>query len=169
MEKSEIKTMMKETLQEEIVPVFVNMLRASEDRIDATNKMIHTLAEASDKYTVMYRTHIASVVESRNVSQKNESELIKANIDLTHLIQSQKEEYLHMLASYREELHSAKAKIEAKDATIEDLRKRCDRLQEKYDKLHETYDKLLEKYEILAERSLDKTGPGSRADVKVNL
>lgn len=94
---------------------------------------------------------------------------IKGNVDLTRLMTDIKASSERTINGFREELHSAKARCEALEALVTELRGRCDRLQDKYDSLHDTHDKLLEKYEHLAERSLDKSGTSSRADVKVNV
>lgn len=98
------------------------------------------------------------------------TELIKANLELTRLLESMKKDCNENASALKAELHSAKSRIESYEQRMADLQKRCDRLQEKYDKLHETYERLMEKYEVLAERSLDKGSHGSaKSDVKIEL
>ena len=100
-------------------------------------------------------------------SENKSMELIKANLELTKLIESVKQDSAIQISSYREELHSAKDRIKNYEAIITELQKRCARLQDKYDALHEKYDKMTENMQRFAEKSFESKG-GSKAEVKIN-
>lgn len=100
-------------------------------------------------------------------SENKAMELIKANLELTKLVESVKQDSVLQISSYREELHSAKDRIGNYETIITDLQKRCARLQDKYDALHEKYDKMNENMQRFAEKSLEKSS-GSSAEVKIN-
>ena len=100
-------------------------------------------------------------------SENKSMELIKANLELTKLIESVKQDSAIQISSYREELHSAKDRIKNYEAIITELQKRCARLQEKYDALHEKYDKMTENMQRFAEKSFESKA-GSKAEVKIN-
>lgn len=106
--------------------------------------------------------HMTSLEQARDKAQDNLSEVIKFAAGL-------QEDFNKMLQGYKEELHSAKAKIEMLESRNIDVVKRNERLTDKYDKLHDAYDKLMEKYEALAERSLDKNGGAARSDVSIKM
>lgn len=96
-------------------------------------------------------------------------DLIKANMELTRLAQNIKDECATSMASYREELHSAKAIVNAYHERIEEMQKRIDRLQEKYDSLHDCYVRITEGVGRVAEKSIDGHTEGSKASVNVRL
>lgn len=100
-------------------------------------------------------------------SENKSMDLIKANLGLTKLVESVKQDSAIQISSYREELHSAKDRIENYETKISDLQKRCERLQEKYDALHEKYDKMTENMQRFAEKSFDSKA-GSKAEVKIS-
>lgn len=100
-------------------------------------------------------------------SENKSMELIKANLELTKLVESVKQDSAIQISSYREELHSAKDRIENYETIITELQKRCARLQEKYDALNEKYDKMIENMQRFAEKSFDSKA-GSKAEVKIS-
>ncbi|MCQ2219784.1 MAG: snapin/pallidin family protein [Prevotella sp.] len=96
-------------------------------------------------------------------------DLIQANMELTRLAQNIKDECATSMASYREELHSAKAMVNAYQERMSEMQKRIDRLQDKYDSLHDCYVRITEGVGRVAEKSIDSHGEGSKASVNVKI
>lgn len=124
MTKEEVKSMMKEVLMEEIVPMLLKMLNESEARINSTNSMVCKFAEASSTNMALYDKHLASLERSRDSAQKSVEDLIKANLELTRASEKAKEDCRFMIQDYKDELHSAKD-------LYNNLLERYDRLNEK--------------------------------------
>ena len=80
------------------------MLRESEKRIDSTNSMVQQLAESITKNQDMS----ISLLKSMEKYQENISELIKANMELTKVMELNREDFRFTMQGYKDELQSAK-------------------------------------------------------------
>ncbi len=100
-------------------------------------------------------------------SETKISDMVQANLGLAKLVEAVKQDSVIRINTYKEELQSAKVRIENYETTISELQKRCARLQEKYDALHEKYDKMSENMQRFAEKSFDSKA-GSKAEVKIS-
>lgn len=157
MEKEEIKNLMKAALHEEIVSVFAEMLKASEERINRTNEMICMLAEAAKSHTAAYEKHMSSLIASNESYQQLASSLTEATMELTQINQHEREDFKKQLDSYREELHSAKDRIILLEAKEADLHEHNSRLRGKYDEQHALYVELQQKYQDMAEKAISNS------------
>lgn len=108
MDRTEIKEIMKEIVREEVSPVFLELLKASEQRIDETNRMVQMLAKAAADNQAMYDKHLTSLEQARDCACRTAEELIKANMSLTKLMEDYREDYRKIIQGYRDELQSAK-------------------------------------------------------------
>ena len=89
-------------------------------------------------------------------------DMTRANHEMSTALRELQADAERTISAYGEELHAAKARVENAEQKTAELMKRCDRLQEKYDALHEKYDHLVE-------RTVDRTTPGARSDVKISI
>ena len=104
MDKKEIHALVKSIILEDVSPIFIDMLRKSEKRIDSTNSMVQQLAESITKNQDMS----ISLLKSMEKYQENISELIKANMELTKVMELNREDFRSTMQGYRDELQSAK-------------------------------------------------------------
>ena len=119
MEREEMKEIILQVVEEEVMPIFLKMLSASEGRIDKTNAMIEKFSDCTAKMmslmselTENQNKQFCELERSRSVAQDNNTELIKANIGLSHMIEHIRNDHREQLDSYRAELHSAKEKFD---------------------------------------------------------
>ena len=143
---------------EELLQQFTQLLVASEGRIDKTNAMIDHFADSAQKMmslmtemTTTQKEQFGAIEQSRAVAQDNNTELIRANMEMQTLMTNARDDHREQLASYRKELHSAKD--------------RCNKLEERYVRLEEKYEALMEKYTRLSEGLLHST---PTTDVRIN-
>lgn len=109
MSKDEIKSIVRDIVGESLLPSFVKLLEESEKRIERTNEMIVSLADAAKHNQAMYDKHMSALEESRDRLVRNNEELIKANMKLTSLVEEVKNDYKSLIQGYKDELQSAKA------------------------------------------------------------
>mgnify|MGYP003301152826 CR=1 FL=1 len=119
MEREEMKQIVLEAMRDEVLPVLLDLLAKSEARIDKTNKIINKFAESANEMIKTIDTYVQnqgeqfkSLEHSRDVAQKNNTELIRANIELSHMVDSLRNDQHEQMSGYKEELHSAKAKFD---------------------------------------------------------
>ena len=104
MDRKEIHALVKSIILEDVSPIFIDMIRESEKRIDSTNSMVQQLAESITKNQDMS----ISLLKSMEKYQENISELIKANMELTKVMELNREDFRSTMQGYRDELQSAK-------------------------------------------------------------
>lgn len=104
MDRKEIHALVKSIILEDVSPIFIDMLRESEKRIDSTNSMVQQLAESITKNQDMS----ISLLKSMEKYQENISELIKANMELTKVMELNREDFRFTMQGYKDELQSAK-------------------------------------------------------------
>ena len=120
----------------------LELLRASEQRIDDTNKMIQRLSEICEHYTTLHSEHITSLERSRDKALDCSSELVTANVGLAEQL--------------------AKARKELDDVRREYSERLNDTLARNYD--------IINKYAKLSEAMVNNSGRNSaelRADINV--
>lgn len=70
MDDDKLKTIITETIEEffenNIMATLLGLLKASEQRIDETNRMIQRMSEISSNYTDVYGKHLSSLEQSRD-------------------------------------------------------------------------------------------------------
>lgn len=138
MDRKEIKNIVKEAIHEDISSEFMKMLRDSEERINSTNSMINKLVETTASCQSMYNKHLESLEHSRDAALRSVEELIKANLELSRLLEQTKSDYKFIIQGYKDELHSAK----------------------------DLYNNLLERYDRLNERRSNKGGAKAMVEIK---
>lgn len=169
MDEEDLKSLVKDIIHEDLLPVFLDMLKASDERINRTNEMVMMLSESTSNFSRLCNTQLVSATESRDIAQKNAAEMIKANMELTKLVEQTNADLQKLISDYKRELHSAKDKILQYEKSSNELMKRLDQQQEKHELLQDKYDKLVENYERLAEKSIEhRQSSSSRADVKIS-
>ena len=114
---------------------------------ECTARMMSLMRDLTDNQMEQF----AALEESRKVAQDNNTELIKANMEMQAMTRNNREDHREQLKSYKAELHSAKD--------------RCNKLEEKHESLQKKYDDLLEKYIRLSEGMLHN---GASTEVKIN-
>ncbi len=129
-----------------IVRTFARLLARSEDRMDKVNDMTGRLIEATDDVKVAYTTHVASLQESRDTSQKANADLVDSNERLVRM------------------LDAANEKIARRDARIEQLEEKYWKLQDDYRRLAESLTGSRNTYTVGC-----NNGNGGAVDSKLNL
>jgi hypothetical protein len=145
-EDNRLQKIITETFQDffnsKIMAPMLELLRASEQRIDDTNKMIQRLSEICEHYTTLYSEHITSLERSRDKALDCSSELVTANVGLAEQL--------------------AKARKELDDVRREYSERLNDTLARNYD--------IINKYAKLSEAMVNNSGRNSaelRADINV--
>lgn len=167
MDEEDTRIIYEEALHKVVEPIFLEMLQASEDRINDTNLMVTKLSEAAASLSTLCDTQLNAMTRSRDTALANNTFLIQANIELTKAIDKLRDNYSSIIFSLREELNSAKHLHQSDAQQNKELQKKCDRLQEKLDRSREEYYSLVDKYDRIVEKSVN-TGISS-TNVKVNV
>lgn len=118
METETLKEIIRSVIREELTNIlkdYIALVHDSEKRIDRTNEMIDNLSnivnrseKLIEKAIDIYENHISSIESAREQLTENNSELIKANIQLTHLTQEVERNAQATITGLRAELQSAK-------------------------------------------------------------
>lgn len=104
MDKKIVHDLVKKVISEDLIPIFSEMLQQSEKRIDDTNKMVRQLA---DSITKTQELSLSLIKNAENI-QSSITDLIKANMELTKLMELNREDFRITMQGYRDELQSAK-------------------------------------------------------------
>jgi len=150
-----------------VEPVFLEMLKASEERINTTNDMVKKLADAASMLSIMCDNQLNSATKSKDLALSNNTDLIQANIELTKTMDKLRDNYINIISGLREQLHAAKQLHDTYEQRNQELQKKCNRLQDKLDRTQEKYYALVDKYDRLAEKSI--SSGSSNANIKVTV
>lgn len=101
--KAIIYSTIKDFFDTEILSALLNLLKASEERIDETNKMIARLSEICNDYASTYHSHLSSLELSRDKALDESSELAKVNAKLVKELATLRQQ-LEATQAYNKEL-----------------------------------------------------------------
>lgn len=149
--------MIKEIVATDICPVFLQMLQESEKRIDKTSTMVLNLVEATNNSIKMFDKFIASIENSRNASQLNNSELIKKSNSLTAIVEKEKRERHAEKECADREIARLLKVLETEKEEKMTLRKQ----------LHEASNEYKEMFKTLTDLVKANSGAGAKAQVRI--
>lgn len=106
MDDDRLKTIVTETIKEffenNVMATLLGLLKASEQRIDETNRMIQRLSEISSNYTDVYGKHLSSLELSRDKALDCSARLVTANTELTEQLADIRKELNGTIAMNRD-------------------------------------------------------------------
>lgn len=98
-----IYTTIKDFFNTEILSALLTLLKASEERIDETNKMIARLSEICNDYATTYHNHLASLEQSRDKALDANNGLTNINTQLVEELSALRQQ-LDTTQSYNRQL-----------------------------------------------------------------
>lgn len=114
MDDDKLKTIITETIKEffedNVMTTLLGLLKASEQRIDETNRMIQRMSEISSNYTDVYGKHLSSLELSRDKALDCSARLVAANTELTEQLAKARKELDDVRKDYSERLNGTLAR-----------------------------------------------------------
>lgn len=114
MDDDKLKTIITETIKEffedNVMTTLLGLLKASEQRIDETNRMIQRMSEISSNYTDVYGKHLSSLELSRDKALDCSARLVSANTELTEQLATARKELDDVRKDYSERLNGTLAR-----------------------------------------------------------
>lgn len=84
-----VKEEVSQAINTAVVPIFVEMVRESEKRIDKTNAMIMTMSDTMSKHLILFDKIVAQLQSSKVANQENVKTLLASNTELLKQLESQ--------------------------------------------------------------------------------